>query len=445
MEPLSTIADIVTLVTSLSPFIKKTWASFPWDQSISNGIVSRMQLSSKKRLPGEVFAAEILAKPVRVETPGGGRPLRVVIDRRDVERAVISTAGKRHLCDGFVTPRVDELISLDKSVHALIRESIMGKPTSVVLPPMPFRWGSGGILSVVSIRGRRHIPMFFRDISPAGWNIPLGSTERMITDDGKVDSHLDHELCSPSLYILREFLEETFVLDRSPTRATPKRFQFCMPFDLAAAQRHFAAHLQDQHRLLRKQHDHIEIQDDPDLIVRPSLLALPMDLTIHSDNGDTHVSNVFVTINCLELGIEVVKVIEYDIPSEVEPYFLDGEILMAKPSSPELVRMPVALFPIDLLRDFLSSEISLCYGKSAQASLRFPRLIDRKEVILFDWDIDRRNAIVDGAQEGVGSESERYKKWRQSFGHDFAGSQIPSLFTPATVKTLNLLFSANIV
>lgn len=445
MEPISTLADIVTVVNLLKPFLQRTWASFPWGQKVSDGIVARTQLASPRRLPGEVFAAELLSEPVRVEAPHGGHSLRVVIDRRNVDHAVISTAGKRHLCDAFVAPKVDDLISLDKSVHALMRSSLTGRQESVVLPPMPFRWGSGGILSVVSIRGRRHIPMFFRDIRPAGWNIPLGSTERMIDHDSRVKSDFDHELCSPSLCILREFLEETLVLDRDPTHSAPKRFEFCMPYDLAAAQRHVAGHLEDNHRRLRDKYDHMEIQDDRDLTIRPSLLALPMDLTIHSNDGDTHVSNVLVTINCLELGIEVVKVIEYDIPAEVEPYFLDGEILMSKPSSPELVRMPVALFPLELLREFMGGEISLAFEKSAQAALEISRRLDRREVILFDWDIERRNAIASDPTKGVGSESERYMRWRQTFGGDFADNHIPSRFTPATVKTLNLLLSANIV
>ena len=447
MEQLiSLIASIITITKTLKPFFDEARQSFSWAEKASRGIVKRSQLSKGKRLTGEVFAAELLTEPVRIEPSRRGGPLRIIIDRRNVEQAVITSAGKRELCESFITPQINEIIKLDRSIHKFLR-SYLSRPSEeiepLVLPPMPFRWGSGGIVSLVNVGGHRHVPMFFRDIPPAGWNIPLGSSERLIDHDGSVLSDFDHELNSPSLFMLREFLEETLVLDRHPSADRPKRFHFRMPYDLGWAQARIAQHLQDEHRQLRRRYDHIEIVEDDDHFLRPSLLALPMDLTIHSDQRDHDLSNVLVSINCLELGIEVVKVIEYDIPGDVKPYFLDGEILAMQPSSPELVRMPIALFPLDLLRELFDGDVKLQYHGAAQASLEIPRALSMDDVTLFTYDIERRNAIINDNAIGINGEAARYQKWKSEFG-DFSDGCISSLFTPATVKILNMLFSANI-
>lgn len=443
---LSLIASIITITKTLKPYFDEKRHTFPWTKKVASGIVKRSQLSKGKRLPGEVFAAELLKEPVRIEPSKDGGPLRIIIDRHNVEQAVITSAGKRDLCEGFITPQVNEIISLDRSIHKFIHKYLTSPSRGIepfILPPIPFRWGSGGIVSLVNVGGHRYVPMFFRDIPPAGWNIPLGSSERLIDHNGSVLSDFDHELNSPSLFMLREFLEETLVLDRHPSANRPKSFRFRMPFELGWAQDHVARHLQDEHKQLRRRYDHIQIVEDDDSFLRPSLTPLPMDLTIQSEMGDHDLSNVLVSINCLDLGIEVVKVIEYAIPGDVKPYFLDGEILAMQPSSPELVRMPVALFPLDLLRELFDGDVELQYHGAAQASLEIPRALSVDDVTLFTYDIERRNAIINDSALGVNGEGTRYKKWKSEFG-DFSDGRISSLFTPATVKILNMLFAANI-
>lgn len=442
MDLLELGANIVTVVGAVSPWIQKARKSFSWEKDESDGIVERSCLSSKKRLSGEVFAAEILSEPVRIEPKCNGQPLRIVIDRCNVEQAVITTKGKGVLCKNFVEPNLTDMIKLDKFLHEFLRRAISGAADPVILPPMPFRWASGGILSVVKIDGRRYVPMFFRDIPPAGWNIPLGSSERLIDEKGHVLSDFDHELNTPSQFILREFFEETLLLDRDPVLTEPKRYEFGMQFALSPEERRMMAEHQRKQRKLRSECDHMKITDDHDLKLWPKFLSLPMNLTIHDGRGDPHhLADVLVSINCLELGIEVVKVIEYDIPPGKQAYFLDGEILEKNLSLPELVRMPVALFPLDLLREHFSGEIELEYQEGSQASLEGPQGLSKQGVILFNWDIERRNAIADDSEKGVGSEHERYRKWREKFSGGFADDSIPSLFTPATVKILNMLFS----
>jgi hypothetical protein len=58
-----------------------------------------------------------------------------------------------------------------------------------------------------------------------------------------------------------------------------------------------------------------------------------------------------VIFNLLELGIEVVRVFEYEVGAE--DYFLDGELLVHADGSAELVRMPVGLISHTALKRFL--------------------------------------------------------------------------------------------
>jgi len=444
MEPLATTADIFTIVSTLKPFFERLRNNHVLNNGLKEGVVNRSKLMSKKRLPGEVFAAEILKEPVRIEKSAKSGNVQVIINRQNVDKAVISNKGKSELCKSFIEPEFEKIIALDRSIHAFLRNSlskVITKP--LVLPSIPFRWGSGGILSIVNIDDKPYIPMFFRDIPPEGWNLPLGSSERLLDNNGCLISGLDHELNSPSLFILREFLEEMLLIDRDPSCCRPKQFRFRMPYDLGSAQASIAKELKNKHLQLRHKYDHMEICNDNDLVIRPDLLKTPMDLIIHSSEGDFEISDVIFSINCLELGIEIVKIIAYDIPGGNRPYFLDGEIL-ENPSMPELVRMPIALFPLKMLYEIFSGNIELQYRGKSQASIEITHQLNTEDILLYSWDVERRKAIIEDSSLGIGTENTRYSKWNKSFGESFNNGSIPHLFTPASVKILNLLFAIDI-
>jgi hypothetical protein len=64
-----------------------------------------------------------------------------------------------------------------------------------------------------------------------------------------------------------------------------------------------------------------------------------MDTLIISPQGEeSRHFGFLVVFNLLELGIEVVRVFEYEIGPD--DYFLDGELLVHPDGSTELVRMP---------------------------------------------------------------------------------------------------------
>ena len=170
-----------------------------------------------------------------------------------------------------------------------------------------------------------------------------------------------------------------------------------------------------------------------------------MDLRIFSNKPNPQeLANVLIAFSCLDLGIEIVKVIKFNIPKGVDPYFLDGEIIAVDPSSPELARMPIALFPLELLRELFEGDISMQYHGAAQASLKISRSLTTSDINLLTWDIERRNAINNGDEKGIGQEGIRYKRWKDNYG-DFSDGHVSSLFTPATFKILNMLFSGNIL
>lgn len=142
------------------------------------------------------FAAELLTQPIKFEKAGGRTLIR--IDRTQIENAVYTNKGKEWLCNEFLKDEARKwAIEKDEMIHRFL----IGENNSVSIPPLPLhnfplRWASGGVLSVVTINGRKGkwTPFFFRDIAPIGWNIALGSSEG------------EDELTIPWRFLLREFL-----------------------------------------------------------------------------------------------------------------------------------------------------------------------------------------------------------------------------------------------
>lgn len=441
-------ADVWTVIEALRTLYAKYGRGLQQAVDIP-GVVPRGHLGRKRRLRGEAFAAEILTEPVHIEQGDHPSATRVVVDRRHVANAVVSTEGKRNLCEAYVKPHRDELVALDRLIHRTLARSGSEVRSSLALPPLPFRWASGGVLSLVTYRGEEWVPLFFRDIPPVGWNLSLGSSERLIDHDGRVFSPLDHELSIPCLFILREFTEETLVIDREPSRFQPRDFSFVLPYDLTAEQRHVSRHLAENHRRLRQTHDHIEIEHSHDLRVPVQMQTTPMELTVCAPDGQASTNNVLVCINCLELGIEVVRVLRYSLPEGA--YFLDGETLendaVHPPQRNELVRMPIALISQRYLKGLFSKDLTLDYQAGVQCSFDFGKSVPPSECVLFPWDVQRRLEISRKGELAVGREHTRYQAWEKTYARYFVNDRgdvqkgaLPSLFTPTTAKALNLLF-----
>jgi hypothetical protein len=417
---------------------------------IADGIVPAALLrQSAQRLPGEVFAAELLTAPLVLRKDGG--QITVCVDRSGVEYMVISTAAKAKLCELYVKSRRRELIELDRAILAFMRGSSSRNPSPIQTRDLPLRWASGGVLSVVTWRGAQWIPFFFRDIPPYGWNIALGGSERAFDDNDVADATaLEDELQSPSQLLLREFLEETLALERAPHPGASchwRRFAFASDALTTVTSGRVDA-LARAHLVLRRQKDGLDFRASQDVEVTVSdrtNMTLEVTRDAREPQTSTRITpNVLVAINPLELGIEVVKVVEYAL--EDANCLLDGEMYCVADEA-QLVRMPVALVSLDYLHGvFGSPDYFARYSEAAvQPSIEAPPF-RQNAIHVYEWEIERRRLIWGGPAASEW-ERARYADWRQRFERNFLegltgdAARFPHVFTPGTAKVLNLFFN----
>ncbi|MCP4679749.1 MAG: TIR domain-containing protein [Deltaproteobacteria bacterium] len=443
-------------------------------QNRTDGVVDPAEVhDSTIRLQNEEFAIELLTRDVVITRDRCNGPVTVTIDRRDVKEMVISNDGVRAVIQRCISSSNTSVLSkLDASVQSFLTdptktgERRIGLPTSGV----PLRWASGGILSIVKFAEGgpegRWVPVFFRDIRPYGWNISLGKSERWFTkDDRIVPGFAITELNDPWQLILREFLEESLVVNGHPLRDDEVRQRrFLVKKTDGSIARARADEFDEEHLRLRLDEDNltivkpsVDLINDPDAITAKTR-KISCSIHIKSDsNAIFTTNNVLVCFSLLDLGIEVVKVVTYKI--RAEDYMLDGEIRVhgcpgTNATKRELVRMPVALICLDYLKEmFGSSDQTRCYTYGAQPSIRAQRPpVYGKEIKIFDWDVRRRMEFVEG--EPGDWQRERFPEWYDKFGRHFVKERanpgdnwdtcfedLSQLFVPATAKILNTYFN----
>lgn len=404
----------------------------------------------KQCFPNEFFASELLTHPVFFRREG--EKLIIRINRAGVKYVVISNEGKTHLCERFVSPKRAKLIDLDRRILDFMRAPNEHNSPEITTTDLPLRWASGGVLSIVNHNGRLWAPLFFRDVPPYGWNLSLGATERYFNSQGREiddqDYSLEKELTYPWKFILREFLEETLVLDKEPQLCGKSKwlgFNFTPQANIEV-QSNQAQRFAENNLKLRQNQDGLNILYFPQEI----------DITIHEPTtfrleiiGDSHAApspgvwDVLVTINPVELGIEVIKVFEYDLPSE--HCILDGEVYQIK-NHPEIVRMPIGLLSLEYLyRNFGKPDYQLKFNEEDVHPSIEADTLKEDDIYVFRWDFDQR-ARVWGRNEATDWEKERYAEWSEfeaAFHNGFKGnkSAFPNIFTPATAKVINLFFN----
>ncbi|HEX5727502.1 MAG TPA: toll/interleukin-1 receptor domain-containing protein [Longimicrobiaceae bacterium] len=395
------------------------------------GVVERARAFDRKAplLPNQVFAIELLTKPVRLTRLDDGR-ISVSIDRSGVSGAVVTSQARRNLCNHYLGSLEvrREARRLDARIHQFLLGRSHARSLEISLDRWPLRWASGGVLSVVRLDGREWTPFFFRDIKPWGWNISLGGSER------------EDDLGDPWTFQFREFFEETLVLDAPPRvgRIVNSRhialYRSSYTRERALADRFSAAH-----RELRREKDDVYIQAPPvpdprEITARVGTTA--MQVVISGKRTREH-PDVLVCINLLELGIEVVKVVRFELGAS--DYILDGEAY-ALDAGTELVRMPVALISHAYLREaFGNPERKLEYVGKIQPSVK-THPIGPHHIRLFPFDVERRLAIADGTARGSAWERKRYTLWKTRFPEFLADGRVP-LFTPAAAKILSYYFA----
>lgn len=394
--------------------------------SSTPGIASRAEVfGDGPELPGQVFAMELLERPIVFERSGGR--LRVRVDRRGVRDAVYTGRGKAELLARYVgEDELDRSAALARDLE--LHRFLLGTAGDgrFVLDQRGMRWSSGGVLARIRWRGQRWIAYAFRDIPPFGWNVSLGGSDR--GDD------LDRPLGIGA----REFLEETAVV-----RGTSARVRPILLGDGDARTRCEVAGA--PHFALRAARDGLPLALAPpgadDLVAR--VLPTRNELVVTSDAGEAVTQDILVCVNVLELGIEIVRVVELDLDDD--DGLLDGEILHpAGEDGPELIRMPVAL----VRESALARELGPCWttprlDSGVPPSVVLERL-DADELHLFERDVERRRAVTDGDDPtATGFERARYGGWRVRFGRWFYGADAGPcpLFTLPSAKLTSYAFA----
>ncbi|MDF2537262.1 MAG: hypothetical protein K0S76_283 [Herbinix sp.] len=417
--------------------------------------------SHNRKLKGEVFAIELLKKPIRISYDKYKGRYNVFIDRRDVENAIISTTAKTEICRTYVENNRDRLIQLDQEIHQFLLGNTKQEEFIIDLPELgiPLRWASGGVLSVINLwcndKREQWTPFFFRDINPWGFNIALGASERQFDNRKNCIKPIEYELNYPPSFIYREFMEEMLILESPPKRNSPGRFKrFYFDENRAVEQQREANFFAQEHIKIRNEQDRLfikaaELADGgfgSDVIQILDVFDTKIDLIVIDKDGKIHkTSNVLVTFNLLELGIEIIKVLEYSIDDG--NYILDGEVLCRKNDDYELIRMPCALISHQALkRTFSKSNYTPNYTSEVQPSF-IGNNIKKNEFKAFDWDIDQRYSRMTSTGSLISElEKERYRKSYERFSEIFKDKSfqrgiIPTNFVPAAAKALSLYFS----
>jgi hypothetical protein len=433
----------------------------------NKGVVAISQLSSPYRLSGEEYAIELLKNPIDLARDDDGN-VTVTVDRSDVQQAIISQKGKIASGRHFVhEPPRQDLIEKDKDIQEFLTGSGKVSPCRIDLKELGIclRWASGGVLSIVTFKGRKWVPLFFRDIPPYGWNIALGSTERWFDRSGDVRkaSQLETEYNYPLNYALREFIEETLVVSgtqdesgrafREP-RLRPFKFSGLAEkvlaktgnFDLAFMQ---GRDFDKRHCELRRSQDRLRLHPSTDHALKPAVGSGCCTVEVISDLPEpTRTSDVLVCFSLLDLGIEVVKVLEYSIDNT--DLMLDGEIKKDKQQADQIVRMPIALVSCEYLATvFGNPNVTLEYDFHFYPPSICMPFHPRKwrDIHMFSYDIEGRVRVMLG-EMGTNWQRDRFNKWKHLFGSNFLTKdgrlcyRKPSnLFVPGAAKILNLFFS----
>lgn len=419
-----------------------------------------LEQTPTKKMPNEVYAIELLEKPVVIER--NDDEFTVIIDRSGTHEIIINNKTKNSRFSSELKENREKLNELDKELFEFFARKTGKETYTLDLSPygVKFRWASGGGVPIVRQfepdgTVKKSIALFFRDIAPVGWNIALGGSQRNFDFERGTATELEDELENPTKISRREFMEELLILSeslddipmecREPINRNYRVFSYSEETNYP--------------KFIKR---HIGLRRDPsydNLILSPSkdrikleTLDTNMELIIKNRKGTEGEAlyNILVVPDIVNFGIEIVKLFQFDLKND--DYILDGEIMDGEIKD-ELVRMPVALIDLDYIKEYFKSFDRLKV-KFTNEEKKFPSIIVEESsmkledhIKVFQWDVNRRKYIKDNKERGIGSEFVRYKNWFNGYGPNFDPENFaPSrLFTPATAKTLNLMIIQGII
>ena len=372
-------------------------------------VVQRRHLDFSDTWPNWAFSIVLLANELQLDRrldSDGSERTRLTVNLRGQSTGLYNNAGKRWLRARFHK----ELRRYEAVSHVLaqfLKTAQAGSEHKVPLESLPLRWASGGVVPVVRWRGQRWITVFFRDIAPIGWNIANGASETKAEY-----KNLESLIC-------REFAEECVVLASRPyTKGRSRQLEVRMSSCLADAMSKRAI---TKHREVRRRQDDITLlpPGPQDILIAREIPTTTEVRVIYEDPlgrpTERTIRDVYFNVNPAEMGIEVVRLVEFELPDEA--VIIDGELLE---NLDMLVRRPVGLIREDYLRRTLgdSTGRAIIVGGESAECLDLKR-IPADAFHLLEPSLELRRERLSRLGGSKGRESEALSEWYARFGRPF--------------------------
>lgn len=335
-------------------------------KSGGEGINYLNDLYTCKRNSDEAFFIEVNQNDIVIEYDKQTNMRTVTINRVGSDYGVISSKGKNALADIVrKNSPLDKLVKIDDAIH----NALKGDESKYIINSkennLLFRWASGGAIPIVNYNNKKYIPLLYRDIAPYGWNLALGASERYFDTSGNFVSNSE-EVSHPINMLYREFYEEVLVIDgHHKADLTQLKLLKYFPFKLPKHNSNMEVFAQT-HLDLREHYDNLRIVKSSEFIDVKHRKTNTMLKVVNHDGSAETLTDVIVSINCLDQGIEVVKVFEFDMKNSCS--IIDGEVMKSKSMNKygminkdvthELIRMPVVLMSYDVLEQYFSDKLS---------------------------------------------------------------------------------------
>lgn len=399
-------------------------------------VIERSHLMARDVFTAAEMAIVLLLRPPKLRIEAGRALLDV--DLRNQSYGIYNNKGKQFLADYYLDEaNMEHLRTLGRQVHeALLSKKTRDVPLVLDTETIPYRWASGGILPIVRWRGRWWCALFWRDIRPIGWNLANGASEDK-------EEYKDLERL-----MWREAREELVILARDPTTAATRNTTVVTRHLVPDADVPPLGNCLAHHHRLRAEQDKWRIgypeEWNDQRAVRATSLPGPHQVRIHYHKPDGEgsetrdVSNILLSINPLEFGIEVVRIAYFDLHDD--DYLVDGEVLEAHGARPHLIRRPVGLVDLAALYRAWRRRGALGEDVTGDEFLEGRRVTEIQPHDMFVFDVDIRARRV-----GIGP---LMQHWNRRFGHHFdrllQGKEIPEILQilcPVTWRVLELAFA----
>lgn len=396
--------------------------------------IRREDLMAKNFWPNWAFSIVVLFNKLRItrhRNKNNSDKFRLEIDLRNQSYGIYNNAGKIFMTNKFLREGINigRYIKQAEKVENFLKGEGPSDEMAVDAVDTPLRWAAGGVLPITHWRGKYWYVLFFRGISPVGWNVANGASE---TEEEYKNLHR---------LMVREFSEELVLLNREPQIDDPssvaqKTFRLSdRIFDELpdkVKDEIISKKFIEKHASLRKNHDNLTIVYTEGPILE--VIRTPFEIEITYHNKDlkgsltTSVKDVIFSVNPLEFGIESTSLYAFEMDDD--DYLVFGESWEVADC---LLREPVLLLSCEYVQEvFEKNEGTL--GKHVMESpcldCKSLEIISSGKYYIFDKDIVFRKRRRDHITKEKGRTSETKKlelelhqRWLENYENLFKDLQ----------------------